>query len=135
MKSEDQYNSEVFEFYRLLEKKMLQESETSFSKSIYNITLINDKNFKILKAYSPLQIIYQTNYFYPIYNIKLHLILINEESINELLSNLQDLGKSITYRFFIFAFSCYYLHNSCYYNVSIYPKRVEKTREKNEHIK
>ena len=92
MKSEDQYNSEVFEFYRLLEKKMLQESETSFSKSIYNITLINDKNFKILKAYSPLQIIYQTNYFYPIYNIKLHLILINEESINELLSNLQDLG-------------------------------------------
>ena len=92
MKSEDQYNSEVFEFYRLLEKKMLQESETSFSKSIYNITLINDKNFKILKAYSPLQIIYQTNYFYPIYNIKLHLILINEESINELLSNIKDLG-------------------------------------------
>ena len=92
MKSEDQYNSEVFEFYRLLEKKMLQEIDTSYHKSIYNITLINDKNFKILKAYSPLQIIYQTNYFYPIYNIKLHLILINEESINELLSNIKDLG-------------------------------------------
>ena len=95
MTNSNQYNSELFEFYRLLEKKMLQEKETSFHKSIYNITLINDNNFKVLKAYSPLQIIYETNYFYPIYNLKLHLIMINEESINDLLSSyIQDKGEN-----------------------------------------
>ena len=95
MTNSNQYNSELFEFYRLLEKKMLQEKETSFHKSIYNITLINDNDFKVLKAYSPLQIIYETNYFYPIYNLKLHLIMINEESINDLLSSyIQDKGEN-----------------------------------------
>ena len=48
MTNSNQYNSELFEFYRLLEKKMLQEKETSFHKSIYNITLINDNDFKVL---------------------------------------------------------------------------------------
>ena len=92
--SATQYHSSVFEFYRTLEKKMIQEKETSFHKSIYNISLINNKDCKALKAYSPLQIIYETDYFYPIYNIKLHLIIINEQSINDLLSKIKHIGEN-----------------------------------------
>jgi len=88
-----QYHSSVFQFYRTLEKRMIQEKETSFHKSIYNISLINNKDCKALKAYSPLQIIYETDYFYPIYNLKLHLIIINEQSINYLLSKIKDIGE------------------------------------------
>ena len=94
MKESSQYYSSVFEFYRTLERKMIQEKETSFHKSIYNISLINNKDCKALKAYSPLQIIYETDYFYPIYNLKLHLIIINEQSLNDLLSKIKEIGEN-----------------------------------------
>ena len=94
MKESTQYYSSVFEFYRTLERRMIQEKETSFHKSIYNISLINNKDCKALKAYSPLQVIYETDYFYPIYNLKLHLIIINEQSLNDLLSKIKEIGEN-----------------------------------------
>ena len=94
MKESTQYYSSVFEFYRTLERRMIQEKETSFHKSIYNISLINNKDCKALKAYSPLQVIYETDYFYPIYNLKLHLIIINEQSLNDLLTKIKEIGEN-----------------------------------------
>ena len=94
MRNSTTYNSRVFELYRMLEKKAIITKETSFHKSIYNLTLINNQNCKALKTYSPLQILYQTNPFYPIYNIKLHLIIINENSTNDLLAEITGLGDN-----------------------------------------
>ena len=93
MENEEQYDSNVFNLYRAIEKKKICEINTSFNKSLVNITLINNENCKAIKAYSPLQIIYETDYFYPIYNTKLHLIILNEESINELLEKIENIGN------------------------------------------
>ena len=93
MENEEQYDSNVFNLYRAIEKKKICEINTSFNKSLVNITLINDENCKAIKAYSPLQIIYETDYFYPIYNTKLHLIILNEESINDLLEKIENIGN------------------------------------------
>ena len=93
MENEEQYDSNVFNLYRAIEKKKICEINTSFNKSLVNITLINDESCKAIKAYSPLQIIYETDYFYPIYNTKLHLIILNEESINELLEKIENIGN------------------------------------------
>lgn len=92
MENEEQYDSSIFNLYRTIEKKKIGEIDTSFTKSLVNITLINNENFKAIKAYSPLQIIYETDYFYPIYNTKLHLIILNEDSINELLTKIENIG-------------------------------------------
>ena len=92
MEKEEQYDSNVFNLYRALEKKKIGEIDTSFTKSLANITSINNVNCKAIKAYSPLQIIYETDYFYPIYNTKLHLIILNENSINELLTKIENIG-------------------------------------------
>ena len=92
MENEGQYDSSVFNLYRALEKKKIGEIDTSFTKSLANITSINNVNCKAIKAYSPLQIIYETDYFYPIYNTKLHLIILNENSINELLTKIENIG-------------------------------------------
>ena len=93
MENEEQYDSNVFNLYRAIEKKKICEINTSFNKSLVNITLINNENCKAIKAYSPLQIIYETDYFYPIYNTKLHLIILNEESINDLLEKIENIGN------------------------------------------
>ena len=93
MENEEQYDSNVFNLYRAIEKKKICEINTSFNKSLVNITLINDESCKAIKAYSPLQIIYETDYFYPIYNTKLHLIILNEESINDLLEKIENIGN------------------------------------------
>ena len=93
MENEEQYDSNVFNLYRSIEKKKICEINTSFNKSLVNITLINNENCKAIKAYSPLQIIYETDYFYPIYNTKLHLIILNEESINDLLEKIENIGN------------------------------------------
>lgn len=93
MENEEQYDSNIFNLYRAIEKKKICEINTSFNKSLVNITLINNENCKAIKAYSPLQIIYETDYFYPIYNTKLHLIILNEESINELLEKIENIGN------------------------------------------
>ena len=94
MDDDTQYDSTLFKFYRLLEKKLIQEKETSFSNAIYNITLINNNYCKAMKAYSPFQLIYETNYYYPIYNINLNLIILNEESIKNLLDKIKAIGNS-----------------------------------------
>ena len=93
MENEEQYDSNVFNLYRAIEKKKICEINTSFNKSLVNITLINNENCKAIKVYSPLQIIYETDYFYPIYNTKLHLIILNEESINDLLEKIENIGN------------------------------------------
>ena len=94
MNNNSQYNSSLFNFYRILEKKNIQDKSTSFEKSIHNITFINNNNYKALKIYSPLQIIYQTDYYYPISNIKMHLIIINEKSIEDLLQKIKEIGEN-----------------------------------------
>ena len=94
MDEDSQYDSTLFGFYRLLEKKLIQEKETSFNNAIYNITLINNKYCKAMKAYSPLQVIYETNYYYPIYNLNLNLIILNEDSIKTLLDKIKSIGNS-----------------------------------------
>jgi hypothetical protein len=94
MNNNSQYNSSLFNFYRILEKKNIQDKYTSFEKSIHNITFINNNNYKALKIYSPLQIIYQTDYYYPISNIKMHLIIINEKSIEDLLQKIKEIGEN-----------------------------------------
>ena len=94
MVNNSQYDSSVFEFYRTLEKKRIGERETSFAKTLVNITVKDNQNYKAMKAYSPLQIIYETDYFYPIYNIKMHLLILNENSINDLFTELEDIGKN-----------------------------------------
>lgn len=78
------YNSNIVHLYRTIEQNYLQKKATSFSKTITKATTINNQNFKITKSYSPLNIIYQINYFYPIDNIKMN-ILIKEEDHSQLL--------------------------------------------------
>ena len=72
------YNSNITKLYQTIEQHFLQKNSTSFSKTITKVSLINNKNFKIKKTYSPLNIIYQINYFYPIDNIKMDILIKDE---------------------------------------------------------
>ena len=107
---ENNYDSSLFELYRTLEKKAIEEKETSFHKSIYNLTLINNDNYKAIKVYSPLHIIYQTDFFYPIYNIKLHLITLNEKTINDLLEKIKNIGEDRLVLSFLFLLLAAFLY-------------------------
>ena len=100
------YNSNYVNFLRIIEKRFLQKKNTSFSKSLSNATKISKineatkknetYNFKIKKTYSPLNIIYQINYFYPIDNIKMH-ILLKEENHLELIEENKKIMKNILF--------------------------------------
>ena len=73
------YNSNIVKLYNNIEKQILQKKSSSYSKTIIKRTILNDVNFKIAKTYSPLNAIYQINYFYPIDNIKMDILIKNEK--------------------------------------------------------
>jgi len=79
------YNSNIVKLYKNIENKYLQKKNTSYSKTITKVSTLNNVHFKIKKTYSPLNIIYQINYFYPIDNIKMD-ILIKDENYTQYIS-------------------------------------------------
>ena len=79
------YNSNIVKLYKNIENKYLQKKNTSYSKTITKVSTLNNVHFKIKKTYSPLNIIYQINYFYPIDNIKMD-ILIKDENYTQFIS-------------------------------------------------
>ena len=72
------YNSNIVKLYRNIEKNYLQKNTTSYGKTVTKISTLNDIDFKIKKTYSPLNIIYQIKYFYPIDNIKMDILIKDE---------------------------------------------------------
>lgn len=89
------YNSNIVKLYRAIEQKYLQKQNTSFNKTITRTGIINNQNFKIKKTYSPLNIIHQINYFYPIDNIKMNILIKNEDYSTLLLSENRDIMNGI----------------------------------------
>ena len=87
------YNSNIVKLYKNIENKYLQKKNTLYSKTITKVSILNNVYFKIKKTYSPLNIIYQINYFYPIDNIKMD-ILIKDENYTQFISKE---SKSIVY--------------------------------------
>ena len=73
------YNSNIVKLYQIIEQKYLQKNSTSYTKTITNVTSLNNVDFKIKKTYSPLNLIYQINYFYPIDNIKMDILIKSED--------------------------------------------------------
>ena len=102
MKDINTYNSSLFNFYRLLEQKKIKEKNTSFTKKISNITIINNINCKTIKVYSPLEIIYEADYFYPINNIKLNILILKEDSVNYLIDKIEEIGSDKIVTGFLF---------------------------------
>ena len=72
------YFYSIATFYKTIEKKFLLKNSTSFNKTITKLSVINNQIFKVKKSYSPLNIIYQVNYFYPIDTIKMHFLIKSE---------------------------------------------------------
>ena len=89
------YNSNIVKLYKSIEQKYLQKQDTSFNKTITRTGIINNQNFKIKKTYSPLNIIHQINYFYPIDNIKMNILIKNEDYSTFLLSENRDIMNGI----------------------------------------
>ena len=89
------YNSNIVKLYKTIEQKYLQKKNTSFNKTMTRTGIINNQNFKIKKTYSPLNIIYQINYFYPIDNIKMNILIKNEDYSTLLLSENRDILNGI----------------------------------------
>ena len=89
------YNSNIVKLYKTIEQKYLQKTNTSFNKTVTRTGVINEQNFKIKKTYSPLNIIYQINYFYPIDNIKMNILIKNEDYSTQLLSENRDIMNGI----------------------------------------
>jgi len=89
------YNSNIVKLYKTIEQKYLQNQVTSFNKTITRMGIINNQNFKIKKTYSPLNIIHQINYFYPIDNIKMNILIKNEDYSTLLLSENRDILNGI----------------------------------------
>ena len=74
----------------------MQKNSTSYSKTITKISTLNNVDFKIKKTYSPLNIIYEIKYFYPIDNIKMDILIKDEEYSKYILSeNKKILNKII----------------------------------------
>lgn len=89
------YNSNIVKLYKAIEQKYLKKQNTSFNKTITRTGIINNQNFKIKKTYSPLNIIHQINYFYPIDNIKMNILIKNEDYSTLLLSENRDIMNGI----------------------------------------
>lgn len=69
---------------QLYETQLLQNNHTAFNQTINRRLLINDKTYKIRKAYLPFSVSLLINYYYPISNLYLSLIFKNENSINNI---------------------------------------------------
>ena len=89
------YNSNIVKLYKTIEQKYLQKQNTSFNKTITRAGVLNKQNFKIKKTYSPLNIIHQINYFYPIDNIKMNILIKNQDYSTLLLSENRDIMNGI----------------------------------------
>ena len=57
------YNSNIVKLYNIIEKRYIQKINTSLSRTITKAAIINNEVFKIKKAYSPLNIMCQIDYF------------------------------------------------------------------------
>ena len=89
------YSSNLVKLYKTIEEIYLQKNTTSFSKTITRVSSINNKNFKIKKTYNPLNVIYQINYFYPIDNIKMDILIKNEDYSNFILEETSKIMNRI----------------------------------------
>ena len=89
------YNYNLVKLYRSIEQNYLQSNLTSYSKTLTKVSSINNEDFKIKKTYSPLNIIYQINYFYPIDNIKMDILIKSEDYRNEILKESKRIMKRI----------------------------------------
>ena len=89
------YNSNIVKLYNIIEKRYIQKINTSLSRTVTKAAIINNEVFKIKKAYSPLNIMCQIDYFHPIDNIKMNILIKSEDYSTILLRENKDILNSI----------------------------------------
>ena len=89
------YNSNIVKLYNIIEKRLIQKINTSITRTVTKAAIINNEVFKIKKAYSPLNIMCQIDYFHPIDNIKMNILIKSEDYSTILLSENKDILNSI----------------------------------------
>ena len=109
------------------EEHILMQNETLFNQTINLLISINNSDFKVKKAYSPLYAFYQVDYFYPFSDYSMNL-LIKSQSFRTFISNeVRDimslnLINCLIYIFFVMILS--FIALRC--TLSQFTKQIEK---------
>ena len=117
----------VVDLLQATEEHILMQNETLFNQTINLLVSINNSDFKVKKAYSPLYAFYQVDYFYPFSDYSMN-FLIKSQSFRTFISNeVRDimslnLINCLIYIFFVMILS--FIALRC--TLSQFTKQIEK---------